>query len=111
MNNCPNCGAPLDPYVCKCPYCGTLYFDLATLNLEDGSPCFVKFKTPRGLITMLARPELQTMEMYSDECYAVDRCGIAVSSYMVSKRCDLNAVFHALVDPESGELFRLEVEV
>ena len=23
MNNCPNCGAPINPYKCQCEYCGT----------------------------------------------------------------------------------------
>lgn len=22
MNNCPNCGAPINPYKCQCEYCG-----------------------------------------------------------------------------------------
>lgn len=34
--NCPNCGAPIEPDLCKCPYCGTAYADLSVLQLGDG---------------------------------------------------------------------------
>ena len=34
--NCPNCGAPIDPALCKCPYCGTAYTDLSVLQLGEG---------------------------------------------------------------------------
>ena len=29
FRNCPNCGAPLEAEVNKCPYCGTSYFDFS----------------------------------------------------------------------------------
>lgn len=41
--NCPNCSAPLEPEVCKCPYCGTSYFDFCALNIKDGKPFYLKF--------------------------------------------------------------------
>ena len=41
--NCPNCGAPLESEVCKCPYCGTSYFDFSALNIKDGEPFYLKF--------------------------------------------------------------------
>lgn len=34
MTNCKNCGAALDNENIKCPYCGTLYFDLSTIPLN-----------------------------------------------------------------------------
>ena len=34
--NCPNCGAPNDPHLNKCPYCGTSYFDLTAIDIADG---------------------------------------------------------------------------
>lgn len=36
--NCPNCGAPYDIQLNKCPYCGTSYFDLSALDLTNREP-------------------------------------------------------------------------
>jgi len=33
--NCPNCGAPYDVQLNKCPYCDTSYFDLSCLQIGD----------------------------------------------------------------------------
>lgn len=41
--NCPNCAAPYDMELNKCPYCGTSYFDLAAVQLM-GEPVFLKIK-------------------------------------------------------------------
>lgn len=44
-NNCPNCGAVFQIEKSKCPYCGTSYFDMTTLQLDSEKPVFLKFKT------------------------------------------------------------------
>lgn len=48
--NCPNCGAPYDVKLSKCPYCGTSYFDLSCLQIGD-KPFYLKIKDPvRGIV-------------------------------------------------------------
>lgn len=48
--NCPNCGAPYDVGLSKCPYCGTSYFDLSCLQIGD-EPFYLKIKDPaRGIV-------------------------------------------------------------
>lgn len=48
--NCPNCGAPYDVELSKCPYCGTSYFDLSCLQIGD-KPFYLKIKDPmRGIV-------------------------------------------------------------
>lgn len=48
--NCPNCGAPYDVRLSKCPYCGTSYFDLCSLQI-GGKPFYLKIKDPtRGIV-------------------------------------------------------------
>lgn len=47
MTNCPNCGAPIDNYIyVKCPYCGTDYFDFATMDVDK--PFWIKIKLRSG---------------------------------------------------------------
>lgn len=48
--NCPNCGAPYDVKLSKCPYCETSYFDLSCLQIGD-KPFYLKIKDPvRGIV-------------------------------------------------------------
>ena len=35
--NCPNCGAALESNICKCPYCGTSYFDISAIDIDGGN--------------------------------------------------------------------------
>ena len=48
--NCPNCGAPYNVELSKCPYCETSYFDLSCLQIGD-KPFYLKIKDPaRGIV-------------------------------------------------------------
>lgn len=38
--NCPNCGAPIETE--KCPYCGTMFVDFATMDADK--PFYMKVK-------------------------------------------------------------------
>lgn len=40
VDNCPNCGAPIESDVC--PYCGTHIIDFATMDLDK--PFFLRIK-------------------------------------------------------------------
>ena len=33
--NCPNCGSPYNSLLNACPYCGTVYFDLTSIDLTN----------------------------------------------------------------------------
>ena len=46
--NCPNCAAPYDVQLNKCPYCGTSYFDLSSLDLTNKEPFYLKIKVNIG---------------------------------------------------------------
>lgn len=69
--NCPNCGAPYDPALNKCPYCGTIYFDMSIVDFDNKEPIFLKIKTNGFYLTQLVRPTAGSFELTKDEsvCY------------------------------------------
>ncbi len=99
MKNCPNCGAVLEPYKCRCEYCGSWYFDLTAFDMTGDSPYYVKFKTDMGIITALAKPELQTIDITEDTIYAVDSFGNKMTSFIQSRNCDFGVIFHTQMSP------------
>lgn len=111
MTNCPNCGAPIEPYKCKCGYCGTWYFDFTSFDMGKDVPYYVKFKTPYGIITTLAKPELRTIDINEDNIYVTDAGGVEIGSFVGNRSCDLGVIFHSYVDPEKGTLFEIKTEV
>ena len=69
--NCPNCAAPYDVELNKCPYCGTSYFDLAAVQLM-GEPVSLKIKLgigDRSVIQTVKATLVNVSEEYSyGEC-------------------------------------------
>lgn len=82
--NCPNCGAPYDLNQDKCPYCGTLYFDLSAIDFMDNRPIFLKVRTVMSghpsTMTMKVVPELGGMELSCDrdDDYVLGRRSCAI---------------------------------
>ena len=109
MRNCPNCGAPIKPYKCKCDHCGTWYFDLTAFDMVENKPCYIKFRTPWGTVTTLARPELQSIESSFETVDMVDSIGRSYCSFLTNKSADMNVVFHMLRSPSNDELYRLDI--
>lgn len=95
--NCPNCGAPIEQYNCRCKYCGTWYFDFTGFDMSGDGPYYVKFRTPYGVITTLAKPELRAIDVEEEKCCCKDFCGNTVASFITSRSCDLNVLFHSVV--------------
>lgn len=56
-------------------------------------PYYIKFKTPMGEITTLAKPELNTIELSNDYLYANDNIRICES-----RTCDFQVTFHTQLD-------------
>lgn len=55
--NCPNCGAPIETE--KCPYCGTIFLDIAAMDADQ--PFYMKVKKA-GKIYIL-KVKMNSMEL------------------------------------------------
>ena len=90
--NCPNCGAPLEADICKCPYCGTSYFDISAINIDDGEPFYLKLKrrAPDGgydIITAFVRAD----------------SSLAITCTQDNPYCDMKAQWYAFQAPTQYE--------
>ena len=54
MTNCVNCGSAKDVDAKVCPFCGTSYFDLMDIDLDQRHPCVVRFKFQDHIFQMKA---------------------------------------------------------
>ena len=64
--NCPNCGAPLQVGEVKCPYCGTIYYDLSAIDFDSGKPIYLTIKQNGHLITQKVQPQTVSFEFYHE---------------------------------------------
>lgn len=111
MKNCPNCGAPIDPYQVKCEYCGTMYFDLATW-LRDGEPCFINYSFDSfygsGAITAQAIPHLETIEADNGLTDVITANGTKMFC-INEKRCEINIRFDCIENKSDKTLFQIKM--
>lgn len=54
MTNCVNCGSAKEVSATVCPFCGTSYFDLTDIDLDQHHPCVVRFKFNDHIFQMKA---------------------------------------------------------
>ena len=114
QRNCPNCAAPYDVELNKCPYCGTSYYDLSALDLTAQEPFYLKIKVDMNgspcYITQLVRPRMDmSMEFSNDtvECYG--RFGEKLTTFTRSNSLTTNLSFEAVVTDTHKNLCTIEV--
>lgn len=69
--NCPNCGAPFQLESDKCPYCGTLYYDLSAIDFESQKPIFLRFRVNGMEVVQKCIPTFEGSEFTVEtvDCY------------------------------------------
>lgn len=95
MKNCPNCGAPYETDLYKCPYCGTSYFDLSSIDFDEHKPVFLKLKHSGMYITCLAMPKLGEMSFRYDYSDVISN-GAAIMRYNTSTNASMEISFELL---------------
>ena len=106
--NCKNCGAALDICSSKCAFCGTKNINLTDIDLASGEAANFIFKLPNNIkntkgeevfLSMLAVPELKTLEMTSEPTYISggwNNTKLAyINNYSLEMGLNLRAVPHA----------------
>ena len=79
--------------------------------MTSNDPYYVKFRTDYGVITTLAKPELQTIDINDDYIDITDGRGNIVGRFCGSRTCDLGVIFHALpMKDKKDALYILETE-
>lgn len=112
--NCPNCAAPYDTSLSKCPYCGTSYFDLSAIDLTDGEPFYLKLKIKLGnkdcVVTQLVKPSCDVSIVCEyDSSYAYGGRGNKMINFKNSQTLKTNLNFESIPDKKNN-LMTLEVE-
>ena len=74
--NCINCGAAKESSDLQCPFCGTKYVDLTTLDLFYDDKLFIQLRGKSGQIkTAKAYITNRTMQMHPNSVCARDASG------------------------------------
>lgn len=103
--NCCNCGAALDIFAPKCEFCGTKNINMTDIDLASGEAANFIFKLPNNTtfngnyyMSMLAVPELTTIEMTSEPTYIYggwNNASLAcIDNYSLELGLNLRAVPH-----------------
>ena len=82
MKNCPNCGAPIEPYKYECEYCGTSYIDSHMIEVTSETQYICDSRTGRIL-------------------HKITRNNCDVTFHSIS---DPESTFHSIADPENKKL-------
>ncbi len=96
--NCPNCAAPYDMAKNRCPYCGTVYFDMSTIDFDSQEPFYLKIKNGGYYITQLVKPVSGGMSLSRDITCAYGRYGERLLSFQNSSNLDTELHFTAIQD-------------
>ena len=110
--NCKNCGAALDIFAPKCAFCGTKNINMTDIDLASGEAANFIFKLPNNfkdaegkevILSMLAIPELQTIQMISEPTYIYGGWNDTKLAYMNNSTFELGLNLRAISNPRQHD--------
>lgn len=104
--NCINCGAAKDTEEIKCPFCGTSYFDLTAIDLDESLPVALTVRKGQMVIRMLALPELKTVELAEENIQVFGQHGSVVGQITKSRSAAVELGFRAIA--QKGKLLSVK---
>ena len=112
QKNCPNCGAPYNIELNKCPYCGTSYFDISCINIEEREPFYLKIKINGMVITqkVIVNPDVN-IEINRDTVEYTGRNGAILNRYIVSQSMITSLSFTAVADSQNKHLCEVRYDM
>lgn len=116
--NCINCGAAKEIHETKCPFCGTSYFDLTSIDFTSNKPVALQYMAPvsvngrpaKMLITSLAVPELASIEEETEYIPLTNGFNHALSQIERSRTITSDISFRHVVKPSNQTLFEVEIK-
>lgn len=112
MTNCPNCGAAISNELDKCPYCGTLYFDLTAIDFTETKPVWLKMKLTNGkqqiYFTQLCIPKFENMRYEEDYSEIYELNTSRGTTFTTGRNVFVDLIFQSITD-SSGQLFEVKV--
>ena len=99
-HNCPNCGAPIEDV--KCPYCGTILYDFAALDVDH--PTYVRIKVGEDVLTFNAR--------LAHASVCMDPCDITLfgdgKPYLIQRGCQIGVSLELDGIPDKNGVYFVE---
>lgn len=95
--NCPNCAAPYDVALNKCPYCGTSYFDMSCIDINNEKPFYLKLRTGNFTFVskVIARADCYITSS-TDTTHAINTYGQSLSSVITKHHTDIDLHFESV---------------
>lgn len=109
--NCPNCAAPYDVSLNKCPYCGTSYFDLSAIDISNTEPFYLKIKS--GNMTYTSKVVVKgdaSITISKDYVDTVNKYGDVVGRVVTDKSVDIDIGFKSVADGEGSALLTVFID-
>jgi hypothetical protein len=116
--NCKNCGATLDICSPKCAFCGTKNINMTDIDLSSGEAVNFIFKMPNNIVgvdgqqlymSILAIPELKTLEMTSEPTYITGGWGDTKLAYIDNYSLEMGLNLRAVNNREKNQICNLTI--